>query len=374
MLSMVDLGFDVILIVMDALSLRELSYVMRTCKMLHHTGMPLLVRMGASPRHYNEHLAFLHFLLIDPHIRVSYLRQFTINKFAWPKHLGVSQTIIDSSASKQILKALLEQMLTHASNLAVLTVIDRYGWFLSSVNIVDTVVASCRSINQLDISASLNWENAHLLVERLNCPLRSLRIRHSAPTSSPNGEPTVPLDILSPFKDTLEELEIIGARLVIGVAKGEGSTWPQVHFLKIHVHQDEALLARSFPNTRSLYVYETGKPDTVVWSSANASTWRNLDMAFVPTATFVPFPKCRTRLLSTELPHFGFPIERYQNMLKTRNPSVLDLALAPFSSLDVIKAALTAVPHLRCLRLSSTMEAQDSEAMPLMVHSDFDSY
>jgi hypothetical protein len=372
---MLDLGFDVILVIMDTLSLQELSYMMRTCKMLHHTGMPLLVRMGASRWYYfDKLLAFLRFLLVDPHIRASHLHQFIIKDTAWIRHSEGSPVKINAAMANQILP-LLEQMFTHANNLVRLEVVDRSEWFFSSANIVNTVVGNCHSITQLDISAWLSWKNAHLLVGTLNCPLRSLRIYHPTSMLSNDVVNTLPLDILSSFKDTLEELEIIGARLVIGATEGRAHTWPRVHFLRIHVRQNEALLAQSFPNVRSLFIYENGKPNAASQGVAGAPSWRNLDMVYAPPDTFSPISRCRTRLLSTWVPPHGFQMERFQSMLKTSSPSVLSLSLAPYNSSDVIKAVSSAVPRLRCLRLISTMDRTGgSEAVPLMVNRGFDSY
>jgi hypothetical protein len=366
MLGMLDLGLDVILIIMYALHVRDLSCQMRTRKLFYKTGVPVIINKDYIHTYERAFLGFLLFLLVDPAFRVRRLRRLVISTRATISYF--SGDCIASPAATSMLQ-LLPRIMIQAINLEKLEV-DRCHWFFASAQLVNAVADSCRSMTELDISSSEPsvWDKGRALIERLRCPLRSLHIDIPISPGDPEVEHSVSLDMLLQFKDTLEELQVFGTRLITEAQDDERRVWPRVRFLWLDINiQNHALLPQFFPNVRYLIISPISHFKLGKGPGDQTMSWGNLDAVKIPPVLVAYAPRCKIRLLLTSLYLFGVPNDVIQTLLRISNPSVLDLRLNSNVSSDSLREALVAAPRLRCLRLITTAAGKDSACLPLVV-------
>jgi hypothetical protein len=113
---MLSLSHDVLIPVMDALPANGISCLVMKCGSLYDIGMPIFVLKYDHFAYTRSYVPFLRFLLFDPTLRVSYLRQLTVSH---------EPEMCDSiyGESRQI-HPLIEHVLPYALNLKKLEVVD----------------------------------------------------------------------------------------------------------------------------------------------------------------------------------------------------------------------------------------------------------
>jgi hypothetical protein len=362
---MLSLSLDVIFILMDALPATDLSCLMRTCRSLYDTGMPLLVRRFSLHNTQDTLIPFLRFLCDDLVLRVSYIHQLKLDPW------GISHEDTNHLSLKPaLIRSLIRPILRYSTNLERLEVREGQRIF-ASASLVDNLVNYCRSLTSLDITTSSSWDVGSFL-GRLRCPLRSLHIR--AYTRGRSSERTLSLCKLVQFRDTLEELQVLDTKLVVEETQGEWNTWPRLQLLAFRTIPCEALLSRSFPNVKSLVISRSHIHGSVNHSHANNSTWQNLDVVSTASISFPHVPRCHIRLLAALMtPHkdWGQIREDLEELLETSAPSVLDLHLIPCGPADYriidVLFAVQRHPGLRCLRLDLLTDKKSPVTAKLIV-------
>ncbi|CAL1713492.1 unnamed protein product [Somion occarium] len=283
------LNFDVLLVVMSFLWGPNLLSMMRTCKFLYRTGIPMLLEHGVYIWPEKHAVSFCRFLSTDTSYRFRFLRKLTIWHFPYD--------------NPHLFRAILKT-LQYATRLQELELNDAEEFLVYDEHFA-RVVSSLLDLRCLVLSGI--EEQGLESLRTLRAPLTHLTVRFGAMNS--NEDPPEPTPFLASVSNTLEMIDFDNPNMegISGIV-----VCPKVHTFKIQQYWTLPTrhLVLCFPNLKRLNVLteeRLNRAETDAFRVQNktelASTqsWTSLDRldADVNTA-FLLALNCRVSLWNAE--------------------------------------------------------------------------
>lgn len=333
------LNVDVIVAIMQMLQRkRDISALMRTCKILYSAGLPILIAEYAEDLSIQSASLYLDFLLAAKNGRIPLLRSL---------RLDVSTPFFDDAA--QFLSAV-EEVLCSSTQLVDLQLNLLHDEAPSRFPIV---IGRCSSLIHLELHGITHSKAADLL-SRMDTPLKNLKLNFSHPFQD-EIEPFGLVRYLHKFGRSLETLSLLLIEWTI--EDSLATQWVKMTSLETSYLPKKGSMSAVFPHLQNLFIHRSTHNDDAY--GPPEIKWSHLDcVALSYPALMHLLPSCTIRQLQVFTQAAQPNVLGYERVLHHANPSALIMPLhIGTSNSDAIKYATRlwqAAPRLRCLVLNLT--------------------